>query len=49
VVVIFRVVDGNIGIGDAVKMMNTSAEYTIDEIGIMRPAKAGHATSSMAY
>jgi GTP-binding protein LepA len=39
VVVIFRVVDGNLGVGDAVKFMNTGKSYTIDEIGIMRPQK----------
>lgn len=39
VVVIFRVVDGNVGVGDSVKMMNTGATYQIDEIGIMRPEK----------
>ena len=39
VVVIFRVVDGALGVGDQVKLMNTGATYQIDEIGIMRPAK----------
>ena len=39
VVVIFRVVDGTMSVGDSVKMMNTGATYQIDEIGIMRPEK----------
>ena len=39
VVVIFRVVDGTIGVGDQVKLMNTGATYSVDEIGIMKPEK----------
>ena len=39
VVVIFRVVDGTIGTGDQVRLMNTGATYGVDEIGIMKPEK----------
>ena len=39
VVVIFRVVDGTIGVGDQVRLMNTGATYGVDEIGIMKPEK----------
>jgi GTP-binding protein LepA len=39
VVVIFRVVDGTIGVGDQIKLMNTGATYGVDEIGIMKPEK----------
>mmetsp|Transcript_35466 Transcript_35466/g.87157 ORF Transcript_35466/g.87157 Transcript_35466/m.87157 type:complete len:722 (-) Transcript_35466:268-2433(-) len=39
VVVIFRIMDGNVGMGDSIKLMNTGAVYTVEEIGIMRPTK----------
>ena len=39
VVVIFRIMDGNMGVGDQIKLMNTGATFGIEEIGIMRPNK----------
>jgi len=39
VVVIFRVMDGTIGVGDHVKLMNTGAHFYVEEIGIMKPEK----------
>lgn len=37
VIVYFRVVDGTIGKGDTVKLMNTGAEFTLDEVGVLAP------------
>ena len=37
VVVFFRVVDGTVGKGDTVRLMNTGKEYTLDEVGVLAP------------
>ena len=37
VIVYFRVMDGTIGKGDTVRLMNTSKEYEIDEVGVLAP------------
>ena len=39
VVAVFRVMDGTMKTGDAMKMMATGATFAADEIGIMRPDK----------
>ena len=46
VVCVFRVVDGTISVGDQVKLMNTGAPATVDEVGIMRPNKVPVTTLS---
>ena len=33
----FRVVDGTIGRGDYIKLMNTGKEYEVDEVGVLAP------------
>ena len=39
VVAVFRVMDGTVKTGDAMKMMATGAQFFADEIGVMRPDK----------
>ena len=31
--------DGTMGVGDQIKLMNTGATFSVDEIGIMKPEK----------
>ncbi|TVS02806.1 MAG: elongation factor 4 [Rhodobacteraceae bacterium] len=38
VVVLFRVMDGVIRKGDAIKMMQTGAKYSIDKLAVLKPA-----------
>ena len=37
VIVYFRVVDGTIGRGDYIRLMNTGKEYEVDEVGVLAP------------
>lgn len=37
VVVLFRVIDGEIRPGDRIRMMNTKSVYTVDKVGVFRP------------
>ena len=37
VVVLFRVIDGEIRKGQRIRMMNTGATYTVDKVGVFRP------------
>lgn len=37
VIVYFRVVDGELKVGDVVKLMNTGKEYQVDELGVLAP------------
>ncbi len=36
-IVYFRVVDGTIGRGDYIRLMNTGKEYEVDEVGVLAP------------
>ncbi|GBF94915.1 elongation factor [Raphidocelis subcapitata] len=40
----FRVMDGSVSRGDTVVMMNTGKEFTLDEIGVLAPAKVAEFT-----
>ena len=37
VIVYFRVVDGELRVGDIVKLMRSRKEYQIDELGVLAP------------
>ena len=37
VIVFFRVVDGSLGAGDTVVLMNTGKKYEVDEVGVLAP------------
>lgn len=37
VIVYFRVVDGEMRVGDTVKLINTGKEHQIDELGVLAP------------
>ena len=39
VVVSFRVVDGTIKAGDAIRLMSSKKEYVVDEVGVLAPKK----------
>lgn len=39
VVIVFRVFDGEVTVGDKIELMNTGAKYDVLEIGVMRPNK----------
>ena len=37
VIVYFRVVDGELRVGDTVKLMRSRKEYQVDELGVLAP------------
>eukprot|EP00884_Botryococcus_braunii_P013246 jgi/Botrbrau1/21922/Bobra.0249s0046.1 len=37
VIVYFRIVDGELKVGDTIKLMNTGKEYQVDEVGVLAP------------
>ena len=37
--IVFRVFDGEVTVGDKIELMNTGAKYDVLEIGVMRPNK----------
>lgn len=37
VIVYFRVVDGELRVGDTVKLMKSRKEYQVDELGVLAP------------
>lgn len=37
VIVYFRVMDGELKVGDTIKLMNTGKEYQVDEVGVLAP------------
>ena len=39
VVVVFRVFDGEVNVGDKIELMNTGAKYDVLELGVMKPNK----------
>ena len=41
VVVLFRVVDGLLKVGDTIRMMNTGAKHTVTELGVFSPTQKG--------
>lgn len=36
-IVYFRVMDGELKVGDTIKLMNTGKEYQVDEVGVLAP------------